>query len=71
MCQLAPTATTWRRPPPTFCRYIAKRASRGLRSLGVGQSSDGGATWQLVGLIRWVGGQTWGLQLTAAAHVCY
>lgn len=31
--------------------YISERASRGLRSLGVAQSADGGATWQLVGLI--------------------
>lgn len=31
--------------------YIAERASRGLRSLGVAQSTDGGASWQLVGLI--------------------
>ena len=33
-------------------RYIDERASRGLRSLGVANSIDGGATWQLVGLIR-------------------
>jgi H+-transporting ATPase len=32
-------------------RYIASRASKGLRSLGVAKSSDGGSTWQLVGLI--------------------
>lgn len=31
--------------------YIAERASRGLRSLGVAQSSDGGNSWRLVGLI--------------------
>lgn len=31
--------------------YIAERASRGLRSLGVAQSSDGGDSWRLVGLI--------------------
>ena len=31
--------------------YIAERASRGLRSLGVAQSADGGASWRLVGLI--------------------
>ncbi|KAI3423925.1 hypothetical protein D9Q98_009759 [Chlorella vulgaris] len=31
--------------------YIAERASRGLRSLGVAQSTDGGASWTLVGLI--------------------
>lgn len=42
------------RPPGTCVarRYIAERASRGLRSLGVAQSLDGGASWQLVGLIR-------------------
>lgn len=33
------------------CRYIADRASRGLRSLGVAQSLDDGATWELVGLL--------------------
>ena len=33
-------------------RYIAERASRGLRSLGVAQSTNGGASWELVGLIR-------------------
>ena len=33
-------------------RYIAERASRGLRSLGVATSTDGGATWTLTGLIR-------------------
>jgi H+-transporting ATPase len=33
-------------------RYIAERASRGLRSLGVAKSTNGGATWELVGLIR-------------------
>lgn len=32
-------------------RYIAERASRGLRSLGVAHSTDGGASWELVGLI--------------------
>ncbi len=32
--------------------YIADRALRGLRAICVGQSADGGATWQLVGLIR-------------------
>jgi H+-transporting ATPase len=31
--------------------YIAERASRGLRAIGVAESSDGGATWALVGLI--------------------
>lgn len=31
--------------------YISERASRGLRSLGVANSSDSGSTWQLVGLI--------------------
>lgn len=31
--------------------YIAERASRGLRSLGVAQSDDGGASWRLIGLI--------------------
>ena len=31
--------------------YIAVRASRGLRSLGVARSLDDGQTWQLVGLI--------------------
>ncbi len=32
-------------------RYMAERASRGLRALGVATSADGGASWQLVGLI--------------------
>ena len=32
-------------------RYIADRASRGLRSLGVCSSVDGGRIWHLVGLI--------------------
>ena len=32
-------------------QYIADRASRGLRALGVAQSHDQGATWELVGLI--------------------
>mmetsp|Transcript_8326 Transcript_8326/g.24910 ORF Transcript_8326/g.24910 Transcript_8326/m.24910 type:complete len:686 (+) Transcript_8326:251-2308(+) len=32
-------------------RYIDERASRGLRSIAVAQSADGGDTWQLVGLI--------------------
>lgn len=32
-------------------QYIAERASRGLRALGVAQSHDKGATWELVGLI--------------------
>ena len=31
--------------------YIAERASKGLRSLGVAVSRDGGATWHLAGLI--------------------
>ncbi|KAK9806555.1 hypothetical protein WJX73_000387 [Symbiochloris irregularis] len=31
--------------------YINERATRGLRSLGVAKSQDGGSTWQLVGLI--------------------
>lgn len=31
--------------------YINARASRGLRSIAVAQSSDGGNKWQLVGLI--------------------
>lgn len=31
--------------------YIAERASRGLRSLGVARSDDGGSNWTLVGLI--------------------
>nr|AQM50087.1 P-type ATPase HA2 [Dunaliella maritima] len=31
--------------------YIAERASRGLRSLGVARSDDDGQTWSLVGLI--------------------
>ncbi len=35
----------------TVDTYIAERASRGLRSLGVAESSDGGNTWVLVGLI--------------------
>ena len=38
-------------PQSLPARYIADRASRGLRSLGVAQSADGGATWELVGLI--------------------
>lgn len=29
-----------------------ERATRGLRSLGVANSTDDGATWQLAGLIR-------------------
>lgn len=32
-------------------RYIAERATRGLRSLGVAKSTNGGASWELVGLI--------------------
>lgn len=32
-------------------KYIDERASRGLRSLGVAQSTDGSASWILVGLI--------------------
>ena len=32
-------------------QYIAQRASRGLRALGVAQSHDQGTTWELVGLI--------------------
>lgn len=32
-------------------RYIEERASRGLRSLGVARSADGGASWRLVGMI--------------------
>ena len=32
-------------------RYIAERASRGLRSLGVTLSSDGGLSWELCGLL--------------------
>ena len=32
-------------------RYIQDRASRGLRSLGVAMSADGGASWRLVGMI--------------------
>ena len=32
-------------------QYIAQRASRGLRAVGVAQSHDQGATWELVGLI--------------------
>ncbi|EIE22120.1 P-type ATPase [Coccomyxa subellipsoidea C-169] len=32
-------------------RYMAERASRGLRALGVATSADGGSSWQLVGLI--------------------
>lgn len=31
--------------------YIAERASRGLRSLGIAASLDGGASWTLVGLL--------------------
>ncbi len=31
--------------------YIAERASRGLRAIGVSESSDGGHTWRLVGLL--------------------
>jgi hypothetical protein len=31
--------------------YMAARAARGLRALGVAKSGDEGATWQLVGLI--------------------
>ena len=31
--------------------YIAERASRGLRSLGIVKSADGGQSWTLVGLI--------------------
>lgn len=31
--------------------YISARASRGLRSIAVAQSSDGGSKWQLIGLI--------------------
>ena len=31
--------------------YIQDRASRGLRSLGVARSADGGASWRLVGMI--------------------
>lgn len=41
--------------PPTLptpeSRYIDERATRGLRSLGVAESQDGGATWELTGLI--------------------
>ncbi|BDA48222.1 Plasma membrane ATPase 1 [Coccomyxa sp. Obi] len=32
-------------------QYIDERASRGLRSLGVARSADGGASWRLVGMI--------------------
>ena len=32
-------------------QYIAERAARGLRAIGVVQSHDQGATWELVGLI--------------------
>ena len=40
-------------PCPLPCRrYIMERATRGLRSLGVANSTDDGATWQLAGLIR-------------------
>ena len=31
--------------------YIADRASRGLRSLGIARSADAGASWSLVGLV--------------------
>lgn len=31
--------------------YIAERASKGLRSLGVAISHDGGNSWELAGLI--------------------
>lgn len=31
--------------------YINERATRGLRSLGVAKSTNGGKAWQLVGLI--------------------
>lgn len=31
--------------------YIAERASRGLRSLGIAKSADGGQSWTLVGLV--------------------
>lgn len=31
--------------------YIAERASKGLRSLGVAVSHDGGNSWELAGLI--------------------
>lgn len=31
--------------------YIADRASRGLRSLGIARSADAGASWSLIGLV--------------------
>ena len=35
----------------TVNAYMEARAARGLRALGVAKSGDGGASWQLVGLI--------------------